>query len=225
MKNFQENIVPSVNQNSKNVFLFPNEKCKIKILFAGNSITKHEPKPEIGWVNDCGMAASSIENDYVHLIVKKIKEHYDENVSYAIAQVADFERQFYTMNPATLYKQAKDFCADIVITFFGANVSKDYDGLANPTKTFGKAYEEFCDYVSNGAKVYHGMGFYIRNRLDNEKSEVAKKRGEVFMDISEIRDRADSHGLFNHPGDLGMSMIADKFFSYIENDVKKICNK
>ena len=72
MKNFQENIVPSTNQNSENVFLYPNEKAKIKILFMGNSITKHAKKPEIGWNNDCGMAASSVENDYVHQIVKKI---------------------------------------------------------------------------------------------------------------------------------------------------------
>ena len=28
-----------------------------KILFVGNSITKHAPKADINWLNDCGMAA------------------------------------------------------------------------------------------------------------------------------------------------------------------------
>ena len=140
--------------------------------------------------------------------------------------MANFERQFDTINPSELYESAKNFNADIIITFFGANVSKDYDGMENPLKTFGKAYEELCDYLSNGrAKVYHGMGFYIRERLDNEKQTVAKNRGEVFMDISDIRDRDDSHGLFNHPGDLGMKMIADRFFSYVEKGIDEFLNK
>ena len=226
MKNYQENIVPATNQNSENVFLYPNPKSKIKVLFVGNSITKHAPKPEIGWTNDCGMAASSLDNDYVHLVVKKIKEKYDENLSFGIAQVAEYERNFTTMSPAELYQSARNFNADIIITFFGANVSKDYDTAVNPVKTFGKAYEEMCDYLSNGsAKVYHGMGFYVREKLDKEKLEVAKARGEVYMDISDIRKRDDSHGLFNHPGDLGMAMIADRFFSYVEKAVQELTEK
>ena len=39
-------------------------------LFVGNSLTKCRPKPDIGWTNDCGMAASASENDYVHLLMK-----------------------------------------------------------------------------------------------------------------------------------------------------------
>ena len=137
-----------------------------------------------------------------------------------------FERQFETLNFEDEYLPAKEFGADIIITFFGANVSKEYDITVNPTVTFGSCYEKLVDYLSNGsAKVYHSMGFYIRNRLDSEKEQVAKKRGETFIDISEIRMCDESHGLFNHPGDLGMKMIADKFFSFIENDVKSICEK
>ena len=84
MQNFQENIVPSLGQNSQDVFIYNNPNSKLRILFVGNSITKHAPKPSIGWNRDCGMAASSIEHDYVHLIVKKIMDQYDKNVSYGI---------------------------------------------------------------------------------------------------------------------------------------------
>lgn len=225
MKDFQENIVPALAQNSENVFIYNNENSKLKILFVGNSITKHAPKPSIGWTNDCGMAASSIEHDYVHIIIKRIMERYDKNVSFAIAQVAEYERTFFNCEPECSYKEIKDFDADIIITFYGANVTKDYDTMANPPKTFAKAYEDMRNYlVGSNTSVYHSMGFYIRPVLDAEKLSVAKKYGEPFIDISDIRSLPETHGLFNHPNDLGMQMIADRFFEAIEKDLKRIAN-
>ena len=65
---YQENIVPAVNQNNSNVYIYG--ESGFRVLFVGNSITKYRPKPDIGWNNDCGMAASAPENDYVHLLMK-----------------------------------------------------------------------------------------------------------------------------------------------------------
>ena len=48
--------------------------CGIRIMFAGNSITRHGVKEDIGWLNDFGMAASSIDNDYVHILAKRVQE-------------------------------------------------------------------------------------------------------------------------------------------------------
>ena len=225
MKDFQENIVPALAQNSENVFIYNNENSKLKILFVGNSITKHAPKPSIGWTNDCGMAASSLERDYVHIIIKRIMERYDKNVSFAIAQVAEYERTFFNCEPECSYKEIKDFDADIIITFYGANVTKDYDTMENPPKTFAEAYEDMRNYlVGSNTSVYHSMGFYIRPVLDAEKRSVAQKYGEPFIDISDIRSLPETHGLFNHPNDLGMQMIADRFFEAIEKDLKRIAN-
>jgi hypothetical protein len=56
VKDFQENVVPALQQNSKPVWI--SENTGLRITFAGNSITKHAPKPDIGWDRDCGMAAS-----------------------------------------------------------------------------------------------------------------------------------------------------------------------
>lgn len=227
MDNYQENIVPALGQNSSNVFLYENSRSKIKILFVGNSIAKHAPKPSIGWNRDCGMAASSVDCDYVHLIVKMIMDKYDENVSYGIAQAAEYARTFTEKGPESDYSAAKDFHADIILMFYGANVPKTYDTEENPKKTFGKAYEDMRNYLVGGrdVSVFHSQGFYIRERLDSEKLEVAHKYGDVFIDISDIRSLPESHGMFNHPGDEGMKMLANRFFSVIENTVKQICEE
>ena len=224
MQNFQENIVPSLGQNSQDVFIYNNQNSKLRILFVGNSITKHAPKPSIGWNRDCGMAASSIEHDYVHLIVKKIMDQYDKNVSYGIAQVAQYERTFFERGPECDYEKAKKFSANIIIMFYGANVSKEYDTMKNPPKTFAKAYGDMRNYLaSDNTAVYHSMGFYIRPVLDEAKLAVAEENGDKYIDISDIRSIPETHGQFNHPGDLGMQMIADRFFEAIEEDVKRIC--
>lgn len=224
MQNFQENIVPPLGQNSQDVFIYNNQNSKLKILFVGNSITKHDPKPSIGWNRDCGMAASSVEHDYVHLIVKKIMDKYDKNVSYGIAQVAQYERTFFERSPECDYEEAKEFGANIIIMFYGANVPKDYDTMENPPKTFAKAYGDMRNYlVSANTAVYHSMGFYIRPVLDEEKRIVAEENGDKYIDISDIRNLPEAHGQFNHPGDIGMKMIADRFFEAIEEDVKRIC--
>ena len=224
MKDFQENIVPASGQNAENVFLFPREHSKLRILFVGNSIAKHAPKPSIGWDRDCGMAASSVDRDFVHLILRRIREKYDENVSYAIAQVADYERGFFECTPADQYHSAKQFDADVILMFFGANVPKSYDTMENPPKTFAFAYEDMRNYLASArSTVFHSMGFYIRPVLDDEKRSIAKKYGETFIDITDIRSLPETHGMHNHPNDLGMQMLADRFWNAIENDVKRIC--
>ena len=48
MKDFQENIVPATNQNRSDVFL-GDKKGSPRVLFVGNSITRHGKKPDIGW--------------------------------------------------------------------------------------------------------------------------------------------------------------------------------
>lgn len=224
MKDFQENIIPAANQNDRSVYIHDN--TGLRIVFAGNSITKHAPKPEVGWTNDCGMAASSTENDYVHLVLEKIRE-YDKNVAWCIAQVADFERGFFKHTAAYGYQSAADFGADIVIMFFGANVSKDYDTMENPPKTFGEAFEDMRNLLSNNgkAKVYISEGFYIRPVLDAEKKAVAEKYGDTFIKMDDIRSREDTHGMFNHPGDLGMKEIAERFWEHIEPEVKRLAGK
>ena len=49
-----------------------------KILFVGNSITRHGVCREIGWEYEAGMAASAEKNDYAHRTVALIQEQMPE---------------------------------------------------------------------------------------------------------------------------------------------------
>lgn len=222
MKDLQENIVPSENQNIGDYFPQGGGNG-IKVLFVGNSITKHAPKPQIGWTNNCGMAASCLEKDYVHLTAAKIKE-LDPNMSFSILQVANFERQFPTKDIYADYKTAIDYKADIIIMFFGANVSKDYDKEENPAVKFGDKYEELRNALnSHGtAAVFHSEGFYIRPVLNAEKKAVAERLGDTYIELGDIITREDTHGRYNHPSDKGMQEIADLFFKTIEPTLKAL---
>ena len=220
MKDFQENIVPVENQNTGSYF----EVAKgdgLKVLFVGNSITKHSPKPEIGWDRDCGMAASSIQKDYVHILKSKIIK-YCPNAAMRILQVADYERNFESTDASAAYSEVAEFKPDIVIMFFGANVDKSYDTKEEHKKTFGKAVEDLRNLLDTGNTFFLiSQGFYIRPALDAEKEAVAEKYNDAFVKIEDIREREDTHGGYNHPSDIGMQAIADRFWETIEPIVKK----
>lgn len=63
----QENVIPAENQ-TKQAFYAPTEARRgLRVLFVGNSITRHGPKPEAGWHNDWGMAATAREKDIAKL--------------------------------------------------------------------------------------------------------------------------------------------------------------
>lgn len=220
-KDFQENIIPVLNQNPGS--FFPGKKRGgIRVLFVGNSITKHAPKPEVGWNRDCGMCASSLEKDYVHLMQAEILKSHPK-AEFAILQVAGYEWEFFKMSPADRYELARQFAADIIIMFFGANVDKQYDTMENPPKTFRRAVEDLRNYLNpdNKAVVAISQGFYIRPVLDAEKKAVADQYGDIFINLEDIRNREDAHGGFNHPGDLGMQLIADRFMEAIRPALKK----
>ena len=40
------------------------------------------------------------------------------------------------------------------------------------------------------------------------------------MNLEDIRNREDAHGRYNHPGDLGMQLIADRFWEKMADRVR-----
>ncbi len=214
-KKYQENIVPAEKQNNKSIYL-GDSKGSPKVLFVGNSVTKHGIKEDIGWLRDCGMAASCAESDYVHIVAKELKEKYPES-SFGILQVAKFEQNFdKNFDIAKEYKEAIDWQADIVILFFGANVQANYDTGLPHKSNFGAEYEKLRNLLNLGNTVfYHVEGFFLRPEVTNDRYEVCKKYGDTWIPLNEVNDIAETHGLFNHPNDLGMKLIAERILKNI----------
>ncbi len=226
IEKLQENIISPFTQNSRFVF-FDGDGKGFKILFVGNSIAKHSPKPEVGWTNNCGMAASSIDKDYVHLVAEKCRKEYREDTSFCICQVAPYERTLETETLEKHYSVLKDYNPDVIIMFIGANVER-IDGQGNVrftspeiVKKFAFAYEELRNFlVGDNTLVFHSDGFYIRPDLDDEKMKISEKYDDTYIHIEDIRERVDTHGRLNHPSDLGMAEIADRFWNAIKDKLK-----
>ncbi len=219
---FQYNPVPALGQNAKDQAAFDPEGTGPRILFVGNSITLHGPRPEIGWSNNWGMAASSADRDYVHLLQKRIVSACPDAQCCLVQVAGSIERSFFKPDWSceSSFRWAREFKPDIVVLFFGANVPKEYDaGTMDPppARSFADALDAFRDWVDpeGKAKALFCQGFYVRPVLDAEKERVAAKRGDVFVKLDDFRDRADAHGRFNHPGDLGMQLIADRIWEHL----------
>ena len=77
----EKNTVAAAGQMANNRAFYTVERSGThRVLFVGNSITRHAPKPDIGWYGDWGMAASSIEKDYVHVTVRMLEQAWGRKV-------------------------------------------------------------------------------------------------------------------------------------------------
>ena len=188
-----------------------NENAPIKILVVGNSITLHAPKPEIGWHDRWGMAASAEEKDYVHVLFSKLKAA-GKDVYMRVHQMAYWERNFRTEDVAQLYADDRDFDPDILVFRLGENVP---DALV---PYFKEAMEKLISVICPHGKVVYTTTFFKNHPLDAAIRQTAGERGENFAEIGwETRDwmaigKFEHDGVQIHPGDEGMQVIADRIF-------------
>ena len=70
--------VPAAKQVSRYERMLDASSGTPRILFIGNSVTWHGPKEDIGWTGDWGMAASSAEKDYAHLVLSAVRARWPE---------------------------------------------------------------------------------------------------------------------------------------------------
>ena len=188
-----------------------------RVLVLGNSITRHGPRPEIGWTNDFGMAASSVDRDFVHVLAAKARAEFPA-ASFELANVAGtFERTFGKgVELERDFGRFRDWRPDAVILFFGANCPKTYD--AKPDGRFGRELERLRNFLANDGKTrfLFCQGFYDRPVLDAEKKALAAKYGDVYVPMADIRSRNDVKGRYSHPSDNGMRLIAERFWDRLE---------
>ncbi len=219
----KKNTVDAQNQLKEDEFVrfFNADERGPRIMFVGNSITLHGVRPEIGWYNECGMAASSADKDYVHLLMTETKKRY-KNAAFCICQVAAWERQYKDgENLHYLFKNAQEFDADIIIMRFIENCSQeDFD-----EEIFKKEAITLLQYLnnSNSAKIILTTSFW-HHPGDVAIADLAERYNFPIVSLGDLgeKDEMKAIGLFKHegvaihPGDLGMKNIADRIWSELE---------
>ena len=192
--------------------------AQTKVLFVGNSITKHGPKKDIDWSGNWGMAASAEANDYVHLVTKALTERAGAAPQVMVKNIADFERAYSGYDIAAKLKEAIEFKADLIILAIGENVP----GL--------KTAEDKMKLQASVAALLRALKgdrkpailvrscFWANAAKDEALQQACAAVDGIYVNIGSLsKDEANyarserpyKHaGVANHPGDKGMAAIA-----------------
>lgn len=217
----EKNDVPASAQvRERNYIAVFDRGGKYNVLFLGNSITRHEPKPEIGWDHDWGMAASAKEKDYVHRTVKLLDKKLGK-ANYCIANCGEWELKYYDDSTLIKWAKARDFGADIVIVRLGENIYNARDKFqADPIEShYAKMVEFFT--VKPNAKVLVTDLFWACEPIDSAIHKVATEKGYTLVRLNDLgatpKNKALGKfwhdGVAAHPSDEGMKQIAQRIVS------------
>jgi len=190
-----------------------------RVLFLGNSITRHGPAPKIGWNDDWGMAASAPEKDYVHLVAAGLAELAGKKPQVLMANIADFERNLATYDIEAKLKAELDFKPTLVILAIGENVAALQTDEAKAQ--FKASLAKLLGALKNAGRpvlVVRGC-FWADKTKDDLLQQACIAAGGTFVDLGALgkdesnyarSERKFEHaGVAAHPGDKGMKAIAD----------------
>ena len=170
------------------------------------------------WYEEYGMAASRIDNDYVHKVVENLAK--ENNVEYFINNFYMWET---TENDRTqllpMLNSILKAKMDYVVIQLGENISN--------SNCFESDYEELIKYIEKKcpkAKIISVGNFWENTEIDAIKEDVSVKRGISYVSLddsqNDIRysskigeslflsngqiEEVTHEGVANHPNDEGM---------------------
>jgi alpha-galactosidase len=191
-----------------------------KVLFVGNSITKHGPKADIDWHGNWGMAATSEDKDYVHLVTKSLAAKQGARPEVMVKNVADFERAHVGYDIAGKFADAAAFKADLIVLCIGENVA-----ALKTAEAQAKYQEQVAALLKTlksnpQAQIIVRSSFWANEAKDGAMRKACEAVGGTFVDISALSkdeknyarsERPYKHaGVAYHPGDRGMAAIAEE---------------
>jgi alpha-galactosidase len=203
------------------------------ILVLGNSITKCPPQPNIGWYSNWGMAASSEDKDYVHVLEKKYKE-INPKVVITPVNIADWEGSHanYDLSKLDAYFENTP---DLVIIRLGENVTDASNFTNSLTRLINYAKQK-----SPATKFMISGLFWQKGLVEDQLQIFASANNIPFVKISILNTPAnrtyfgakvkDLNGgsyeirnpdIVSHPGDAGMEKLAMLLYNeLVEYDFK-----
>jgi hypothetical protein len=194
-------------------------KGEIKsVLIFGNSIVMHGPAPQIGWNGNWGMAASSRDSDFVHLLMAQIKAK-DPAVTFDYANIGGFEFQLDGYD----YKRLDTFATpDMLIIRLSENVNdttadngalvRNYDKLIHKIDPDDKAVKVIVTGIwhrpntHDVLRKYASEHHYIFVRNDDLLADPTNTAKGLFSDTA----------VAAHPSDKGMRMIEERIWEQIK---------
>lgn len=201
---------------------------KINYVCIGNSITLHSQCDY--WWEERGMASTSINTDYVHLLSSLFSCDFS-SVSYNAINFIDWEK--ISWDRAETLSQIDSYLnndIDLVIIQLGENVAD--------TSTLE---EDFCELITyctdktNGASVIVLGEFWKDPAKDISKINACKETGAAFISLREIQTKeyqcglntqvlgADMNyhivthgGVALHPNDKAFQYMASKIYNLVK---------
>jgi hypothetical protein len=198
-----------------------------RVLFLGNSITRHGAAPNIGWNDDWGMAASALEKDYVHLVAAGLTSLAGKKPEVKLANIADFERNLATYDIAAKLKAEFDFKPTLVIIALGENVPglKNDEAKAQFKASLGKLLAAAKDSGAKPTLIVRSC-FWSDQAKDAILQQACTAAGGIWVDIGALgkdesnyarAERKFEHaGVAAHPGDKGMAAIANAILATLK---------
>lgn len=183
------------------------------ILILGNSITRHQPAPKLGWYGDWGMAASSRDNDFVHILERKFKKVYN-SAEVHFGTIVPFERGYWQYDLSQL-DSLTSLHPDLIILRIGENVSNE----SVVKRSFGKYYGDLVNYLSkdnSNVKILCVSSFWKKDEVDSLIAKASNQRNCYYLKISQLSEdssnmalgKFENKGVAMHPSDKGMEAIA-----------------
>lgn len=212
----RDNTVSAENQVvlSSEVYRLGDPAARIKILILGNSITRHGPKPEIGWNYDFGMAASEPEHDYVHRLYRHlIRGGYD--VQFYVRQASYWEVHFRDDDVLDHFREEHELSPDLILFRMGENAAK-FVNTDIESAEFEEKLRELIAYLNRcKSPVVYTTGFWRHAPVDDAIVRASAGVGAVvdlnFLGRSEENmaiGQFAHNGVAHHPNDRGMACIA-----------------
>ena len=201
-------------------------------LAIGNSLTRHGACSY--WWHSCnGMAASDLEHDYYHIVLRHLEQKHDKVHGEAVGlstwevQSHDRDETFFMFDP---YLNEE---IDLITIQLGEN--------AENLDTFESDYESLIIYIKNKcpkARIIIIGDFWAKANRDELKIEAASNTNVEYVSLEGIKDnkdyyagmgttvydddgnphRIDHEGVAAHPGDNGMEAIAERVIAVIDKE-------
>jgi len=196
-----------------------------EVVIIGNSIRKHGPNAKIGWTSNWGMAATSEDKDYVHVLYKKIcdKLAASQKTAPKLSLPGGVKELDFSKWDANVTQNA-----DIVIVQLG-------DNFRNPVneEKLQKPYEAMIkDFKGNRQPIMICVSNWSGGKMSQLIEAAAKNQGAKFVALGPLsakpENMAKSEGHFTHggvnwhPGDRGMQAIADAIWAQLEPEIDRV---